>query len=168
MIVLSLVVLLLMAMVHLPNQNSPLRAISWEIHDGNPLAYLLMASLCGIVCVFARRLRQSGHTLRTVLLLLDVVGLVVIACTSPESQLHETALVFVALMTLAWFAIMALDYDCKPVLALLAISVPLLLLSAFVSIGLAEKGLILCCLVNSNLLYYDSLADGNAERRFWN
>ena len=168
MIIISLVALLFMVTVHLPNQTSPLRAISWEIRDGNPIAYLLMASLCGVICIFARLLKQSGHTLRTVLLLLDVVGLIVIATTSPESSLHETALVLVTFMTLRWFAIMALDYGCHSVLVLLAISVPLLLMSAFVSIGLAEKGLILTCLVSGNLLYYDSLGDGNADRRLWN
>lgn len=168
MIWLSLSVLLLMCLLHLPSGHSADRPISLEVADGNPLAWLLMLGLCRVVCVFAHRLKKSGHTTRTALLLLDAVGILVIALSPPDSQLHEGILAFVAILTIMWFIIMALGYDCRNLSYLSAATVLVLLGLTGFSLGLAEKGLILYCLVTSNLFYYNHLQNENAAyRHLW-
>ncbi len=168
MIYLSLAVIFLMAIVHLPPGHSALDPISWELQGGNPVAWLLMAGLCGVVGVFCRRLKQSGHSIRTAILLLDIVGLAIIAFTPPTSKIHEGTLEVVVVLTLIWFTIMALDYDCQVVVHLSALCVVLLLPLTFFSMGLMEKGLIMYSLVCCNLLYYSGLDENSQARRLWN
>lgn len=46
MTLVSVVSLLLVATLHLATNSAPDRAISLELHEGNPLAWLLIAARC--------------------------------------------------------------------------------------------------------------------------
>lgn len=169
MIWLSLAAIFLMATIHLPNGHTPHVPISIELQERNPIAWLFMAALGGVICVFARRLKRSGHIVRTVLFLLDLVGLIVIAGTPPNSRIHENTLGFIVVLTVLWFIVMAIDYGRQDILIASVITPVVLLIIAFLSIGLAEKALVLYSLVSSNLLYYGGhLDEDGGMRRLWN
>lgn len=163
MTLVSVISFLLVATVHLATNSPPDRAISLELHEGNPLAWLLIAALCLVLLTFTVRLWQCGHVIRTALLLLDAAGLLVIAFTSPETQVHQMTFLGVSTATLLWFAVMGVDCECQSIYILAAVCILVLPLLAFVAMGLAEKALILYCLFSSNVLYYAYLREGGSQ-----
>ena len=72
---LSRLALALLALLHLAGSGSPLTPISLEIARGNPLAWLLVLTLCALALLLAWRLALCGHVCRTALLLSAVPGL---------------------------------------------------------------------------------------------
>ncbi|MGI4789538.1 MAG: hypothetical protein ACRYFS_11885, partial [Janthinobacterium lividum] len=115
MTLLSVLAVVLITTVHLATNNSPGRAINLELRDGNSLAWLLMVVLNLVLLAFAVCLWQCGHVIRTVLLLLDAAGLLVIAFTSPETQVHQMTFLAVSLATILWFAVMGVDCECQSI-----------------------------------------------------
>ncbi len=160
MALLSGLIVLLLLTLHIATGNAPGRAISLELEDGNPLAWLLILLLCLAIMVFAQRMRQNGYLVRTALFLGNLPMLLVIACTSHRSDAHGYALATMILTNILWFMVMALEFMDMNMLIVFAcclVSMPMLM--AFVP-GLAERAFIVCSLIALNTLYYGHLATG--------
>ena len=128
-------------------------SIGAQLGNGNPLAWALLAAICALLFLFARRLNKNSHRIRTSLLLVDVGGLIAIATTSnPRAQ--ELILLVLCLLTPLWFYIVGLDYDCTHVTSLSGVcSLALPVLTAC-SLAIAEIALIFYAVYCINVLYF--------------
>lgn len=142
--------------LHVAGARSLHRAVSFELAEGNPLAWGLIASLCGVIGILARKLFAKGYIVRSVLLLLLVPGLVAVGMTPPASSLHLELFVLVCLLVWGWFGVMAFD-NFNTFLIILSgsmVAVPILFL---MSPGLGERVLIGYALTSCGLVYYHHL-----------
>ena len=160
---LSRLALALLALLHLAGSGSPLTPISLEIARGNPLAWLLVLTLCALVLLLARRLAACGHRCRTALLLSAVPGLLAIAVTDPEGEAHLLAFLLVASGALLWFTVQGAeggDSDIVYGAVLCLLALPVLFVAAP---GLAQKAFIAYAVLSAGVLYHGHLAPRGAR-----
>ncbi len=139
--------------LHIAGAHSLHRAVSFELAEGNPMAWGLIASLCGVIGILVRKLFAKGYIVRSVLLLLLVPGLLAVGMTPPASSLHLELFVLVCLLVWGWFGVMAFD-NFNTFLIILSgsmVAVPILFL---MSPGLGERALIGYALTSCGLVYY--------------
>ena len=150
------VLALTLHLVSAASTHSIHRAVSFELAEGNPLAWGLIISLCGVVGMLSQKLFAKGHIVRTILLLFLVPGLLAVGVTPPAGSLHLELFVLVCLLVWAWFGVMAFDNASMFLIVLSGsmIGVPVLFL---MSPGLGERALIAYALASCSLVYYNHL-----------
>ena len=141
--------------------TSPLRSpFSVEILAGNPMAIGLIVLIGIDTYLFARRLVDNGHVVRTVVISLDVAGLIVGMLVAPTSAVHGIVVCCMILLSIVWFAVMATDYGLRELTY--STLVPLVILPFIASVDPAdgERVLITYFLWMINVFYYRHMPAG--------
>ena len=151
---LSAGIVFLLALIPATSQHGFGQAISLELAQQNPTAWILMGFLCAFLAVFAKRLTINRHVVRASLIWFLALGILILAFTPPASLVHQGVLTLISILAVIWFAVMGADYDLREMSygALGALAV--LPIMAVFGMGIAEGTLILYCMVCSNILYY--------------
>jgi hypothetical protein len=151
---LSLFTVLLGFSLHLYDASDIGTAISYELIAGNPLAYLLMIALAVALGVFAGRLYHNGYRGRVAVLLILFPCLITITVFPPSSAIHEHAFILLTYLSLLWFACAGVIYERRSLFVGAIGSVFFMPFLTTIGVGIAEKALILICLLGMNLIYY--------------
>jgi len=139
-------------------------AISIDIHSGNVMACVVILLVCVNICLFAHRLVDNGHTIRTAIILLDVAGLILVMLTDPMSTVHDGAVFAMVLLSAFWFAIMAVDYGVRELAYTVFLPLTVVPIIALISPGVGERALISYFLWMINVFYYRHMP---AQGRRW-
>jgi len=133
-------------------------AISYELRDHNPLAWLLLILMAAILAVHSKTQFKNQRLVSGVAMWAVIAGLATISVTDPHSEFHLTIFVAVALLATAWLILVGLEQDDLG-LQLLAVGAGLGMVLCLFFIGIGERVLIAFTLLGLNLVHYRHLPE---------
>lgn len=157
-LVLSLVAAGLLAIPGSEQNGGYASAISFELRDRNPVAWILFALMATILGVHSKTQYRNQRLVSAIAMWAVIAGLAAISVTDPHSEFHLTVFMGVALLAIVWLVLIGLELDDFG-LQLLAVGAGLGIVLCLFVIGIGERMLIASTLLGLNLVHYRHLDD---------
>lgn len=151
--VLTLACILILA---LPDKFDYARAISFQLAEGGISAKLLFVAMHLLLLYMALRLLVWRQYLGAFTSIAMVIGLAIIAFTNPFSLLHNTAFIYLSIVTCTTLGLLSWLHS-DMVLFVMTITAGIGFIVCFSQLGLGERILIASACVGMNSLYYNHL-----------